>query len=441
MLAFLFALLWQGSQPAIPHHFDQSSWQTLFDGKTTDGWVDKGGRYDGAARWTVEDGALVGREGDNHQGGLLYTARPYTNFVFACDAWLSWPFDSGIFVRMVPNKDGKGAKGAQITLDYHPTGEVGAVYADGFLLHNDTAKAKWHRDQWNHLEVRCVGKDFHLEAWLNGEQITDYQLPAGSTGYAAAGLIGVQVHGNRSDPPGCKAMFRNIKLLELPEFDPAQFTLADNGTLTLTPAAQAQGWRPLFNGRDLDGWQAHGDPKGYAVRDGMLCFPSQVGGTGEIVTRDDFTDFELRLDFKIGAMANSGVFLRGDRKGGDPAWSGCEVQILDDFHWEAGTKSKLKEWQFTGSLYGSVAPAQQALKPIGGWNTYAIRYQGSRLRTVLNGVVLYDVDTLTVPVAYPEQKAFKDRAKTGFIGLQRHSAPGLQGAEYAWFRNVFVRPL
>ncbi len=134
------------------------------------------------------------------------------------------------------------------------------------------------------------------------------------------------------------------------------------------------------------------------------------------------------------------MFLRGDRAGGDPAWTGCEVQILDDFHWEERTKSQLKPWQFTGSLYGSVPPAKHALKPLGEWNTYAIEYRGPRIQTLLNGVELYDVDTHTVSV--PEgHLPFEKRATTGFIGLQRHASDGIQGDAYAWFRNIWVRPL
>ena len=97
------------------------------------------------------------------------------------------------------------------------------------------------------------------------------------------------------------------------------------------------------------------------------------------MTDEDFRDFHLRLDFKIARMANSGLFLRAAREGGNPAFSGCEIQILDDFNWERATDSKLKPWQFTGSLYGSVPPAVKALNPIGSWNSLEIRYVGSRL--------------------------------------------------------------
>ena len=153
----------------------------------------------------------------------------------------------------------------------------------------------------------------------------------------------------------------------------------------------------------------------------------------------DYRDFQLRLDFKTTRRANSGLFLRGARDGSNPAYSGCEIQILDDFHWEEDTNSKLQPYQFTGGLYGAVAPGpKDALRPLGEWNTYQVTYQGSRIVTVLNGKVLYDVDTFELK----QGKPFAERAQTGFIGLQRHGPAGaLDGDVYAWFRNLYIREL
>jgi hypothetical protein len=116
------------------------------------------------------------------------------------------------------------------------------------------------------------------------------------------------------------------------------------------------------------------------------------------------------------------------------------VQILDDHNWEEDQKYQLKPWQFTGSLYGSVAPRSKALRPHGEWNRMAIRMQGSRARTVLNNAVLWEVDTAEVPV--PEgQKPFTQRAPSGFVGIQRHAPEGLQVESYMQIRNIFVRRL
>ncbi|MHC4078652.1 MAG: 3-keto-disaccharide hydrolase, partial [Planctomycetota bacterium] len=248
-----------------------AGWQPLFDGETLDGWVEAGGRYDGAARWTVEDGCITGREGPNRAGGLIYTANYYRNFVFKCDVWMSYPFDSGIFVRMVPRPgDGPGDKGAQVTLDHRPAGEIAGIYSDGWLLHNQGIQAKYKRNQWNHFEVRCRGSEMHIEVWMNGDKVTDYRLPKGRKGYAPAGRIGLQVHGDRADPEGSRVQFKGLYIRELPEYDAAVFECDDHGFLHPTAAATKAGWKPLFNGKDLSGWEPAGGKTGFAVRDGMI---------------------------------------------------------------------------------------------------------------------------------------------------------------------------
>jgi hypothetical protein len=416
----------------------EPDYQTIFDGKTLNGWVTSGGHYDGNAAWTIEDGALTGRQNKN-EGGLIYTAKPYTEFILKLECKLDYPFDSGIFLRMAPN-----GKGAQVTLDYRPDGEIGAIYADGFLKHNENGIKLWHKDEWNDIEVRCTGADMRIAVMMNGQPLVDYQLPPNSPGYAPTGLIGLQVHGDRTDPASNKCQFRNIRIQELSRTSSETFTKDDHDVLALTPWGTAQGWKCLFDGKTLDGWAAADGKDGYAVRDGLLTLLTK-GESDYICTKENFQDFALRLDFKMAEMTNSGLALRGDRgvnggRGGDPAWSACEVQILDDFNWERVTKTTLSKWQFCGSLYGSVAPAVKALKPIGSWNTYEIEYKGTHITTKLNGQELYSVDT--DKVAVPDGKLpFSKRSPKGYIGLQRHAPDGIQGDAYAWFRNVYVRPL
>lgn len=419
-------------------HFESADWHELFDGQSLDGWTTRGGRYDGDAAWTIEDGVLVGRE-DQNRGGLLYTETAYANFAFAVDVWIDWPFDSGIFVRMLPPE--RELKGAQVTIDYRPGGEVGAIYADGFLAHNETASEQLVKDGWNHFEVLCVGADMHLQAWMNGALIADHQVPAGSAGFARRGLIGLQVHGGGGDQTARSAVrFKNMRLLELPDFDPQLFSVNELGQLEPTAAGLQLGWKPLFSGADFSAWEEIGNQNrtpGWELAEGVLAFRSRGPG-GYVRTLADYEDFELQLDFKTGRMANSGLFLRGDRAASDPAYSGCEIQILDDFNWEAVTQSALQPNQFTGSLYGAVARGvTDALYPLGHWNTYRVRYVGSRLRATLNGAELFDVDTLELEAQPP----FAQRAPRGFIGLQRHAPAQVEGTHYAWFRNAFVRPL
>jgi hypothetical protein len=404
----------------------------LFDGHSLQGWTTTGGRYDGPARWTVEDGCLVGRTTEKGEGGLIYTARAYHSFDLELEVLMDHPFDSGVFLRMVDKAQGK--KGVQVTLDHRPGGEIGAVYADGFLAHNEDGARHYKQGAWNHVRVRSVGRDFWVQAWVNGVQVTDYRLPKGAGGdYAETGRIGLQVHGG--EPSKSAVRCKNIKLRELPVFDPDEFTFADD-------KMRATGdFVALFDGKDLAAWEAHGDDgEGFAVRDGVLALLC-AGGAHDLRTKQDYEDFELRLDFKLARLANSGVFLRAARGTDNPAFSGCEVQIIDDHEWEHGTGTTLKAWQKTGGLYGAVAPGVAgALYPTGCWNTLEIRCQGPRVCTRLNGVTLYDVDTFML---HPEQgEPFPARARRGFIGLQRHAPGGeVSGDAFAWFRNVFVRTL
>jgi hypothetical protein len=138
-------------------HAGDEAFTPLFDGKTLNGWVQSGGHYDGRADWSVEDGCITGRQSKNREGGLIYTAKPYTEFVLRLECKLDHPFDSGIFLRMAPN-----GKGAQVTLDDRAGGEIGAIYSDGFLKHNENGIKLWKKNEWNDIEVRCTGKDMRI---------------------------------------------------------------------------------------------------------------------------------------------------------------------------------------------------------------------------------------------------------------------------------------
>ncbi len=425
----LLAALVLGAPPTLAQELEvEPGFVSLFDGETLTGWTTTGGRYDGHASWEVIDGAIVGRQGPRRTGGLLYTEQSYASFELRLETKLDHPFDSGVFVRMQPPET--GLKGAQVTLDYRPDGQIGAVYSDGYLQQNHDGERHFVADAWNELVVRCTGFDLRIEAWLNGKRLADYSLPSGTPGFASTGLIGLQVHGARDDDGA--ARFRNVRIKELPMFADAFVEDLDGSV-----RSAAEGWQALFDGQSLDGWEVAGPAQRYVWEDDVLAFRA-VGGGGQLMTVEDYTDFRLRLDFQLSTMANSGVFLRAARDGSNPAYSGCEVQLLDDHHWEKVTGSTLKPWQFTGSLYGAVPPGdRRALRPVGEWNRFELLYQGSRLAVALNGRVLYDVDTHALEVDPP----FAERAAAGFIGLQHHGSRGIDAETMARFRNLYVEPL
>jgi hypothetical protein len=389
--------------------------------------------------WTVEEGCIVGRQGPNGEGGLLYTEQAYSCFELRLDVMLDHPFDSGVFLRMVPPSENK--KGAQLTLDWRDDGQIGALYSDGYVQENPEGGRLFQKDAWNELVVRCTGFDMRVEATLNGKPLVDCTYPAERfLEFAARGLIGLQVHGARGDTGA--ARFRNVRIRELPVFgEESAFSSWMRGGpgLVVNERGKALGWKPLFDGSTLAGWQAAGDASRYRASKHELRFLTGGDG-GHLYTTEDYRDFELRFDFNLARMANSGLFLRATRDGANPAFSGCEVQILDDFNWESVTKTTLKPWQFTGSLYGAVPAGKHGvLRPPGEWNSYEVLYKGARLAVALNGHILYDVDTFTLK---PEQgEPFAKRAATGFIGLQHHGSEHLTGEVMAAFRDLLVRRL
>ena len=440
---FLAPIVLGAATPAVQ---DPNGWVSLFDGKTLDGWSEKGGPYDGDADWTVEDGVIVGREAEGAKGGLLYTDELYSDFEFACDVKVNAPFDSGIFVRMLPKR-----RGAQFTIDDRPNGEIMGIYSNGWLFHESGGDAAWRSGEWCHVRVRCVGDPMHLVGWIDGKLVVDYQVPAGmDEKFTSEGRIGIQVHGGMNDPEDAAVRFKNLRVRRLPPGSADRFEENSEGQLSLTAVGEASGWQPLFNGVNLDGWVPSGanaplepeqfEAAGYRVKDGAIE-ALHAGSASFIRTeRTDYRNFQLRMDFQLSRIANSGVYLRSVDDGSNPSYNGCEVQILDDFNWESASNSKLKPYQFTGGLYGVVAPSKPALRPIGEWNTYLVTCVGTRMNCALNGTLLWDVDTAEIePKSGPP---FAERAASGFIGMQRHGAAGeAEGDVGVRFRNLFIREL
>lgn len=195
-------------------------------------------------------------------------------------------------------------------------------------------------------------------------------------------------------------------------------------SLPLLPShAVEEEFVPLFNGKDLTGWQTTGN---WVMEEGVdVTLKPRKGESGwtryndYLTTARTYRDFILDLEFKFEAKGNSGVFLRiGDLK--DHVNSGMEVQILDTHGKETPGHHDC------GGLIKTQGPSKNMVKPAGEWNRYTITMKDSHLTVVLNGEPILNLDL--------SQSAMKDRPAEGYISFQDEGKP-------VWYRNVRIQEL
>jgi hypothetical protein len=212
---------------------------------------------------------------------------------------------------------------------------------------------------------------------------------------------------------------------------------------TLTAAEKKAGWTLLFDGKTLDGWRAYkkADTAGtrWKVEEGTLTLPGKGeggGGSGDIISKDTFEQFELSWDWKVAPGGNSGLkyFILEDR---DSA-IGHEYQLIDDAR---HADAKIGAHRQTAAFYDVLpASADKPLKPAGEWNTSRVLVRGQTVEHWLNGkkVLEYQLNSPTVNAAVEKSK-FKGidrfgKRQNGHILLQDHG-------DQVWFRNVKIRRL
>ena len=200
-------------------------------------------------------------------------------------------------------------------------------------------------------------------------------------------------------------------------------------------AGVAKGGAPLFNGKDLTGWQVVGDKEEvWTVEDGLLV-THNGSGYGWLLTDKEYADVEVRLDFKMSAAANSGVGLRAPLTN-DVSHQGMEIQLLDDGWYlnPSNYNKRIAPVNLTGADPGaSPAPSKDVLKPIGEWNTVHVTAKGRRVVVELNGVKTLDANL----------DDYAEAAENKFPGLKRDKGRlGLQGsASRVAFRNIRFKDL
>jgi hypothetical protein len=187
-----------------------------------------------------------------------------------------------------------------------------------------------------------------------------------------------------------------------------------------------EGFTSLFNGKDLTGWKPTGKPEVWGAEKGVIYVDK--GGGGWLLTEKEFSDFELRVEYKMSKGANSGVALRTPVTG-DPAYVGMEIQLIDDEGWPG----KLADYQHTGSIYDVVPASKLNNKPIGEWNSIRIVCVGSKVTVEVNGQTVVDANLEDSKEKKGAKHPGLSRAK-GHVGFQSYNTR-------VEFRNVFIKPM
>jgi cytochrome c len=219
---------------------------------------------------------------------------------------------------------------------------------------------------------------------------------------------------------------------------------------TLTELQKADGWKLLFDGQSMQGWHNYGKTTigaAWSIDDGAIHLQTKPKGDGEwqqrdggdIVSEEEYQDFELVLEWRIGPCGNSGIIYNvvEDPARYDYVWqTGPEMQVLDN---SCHPDARIPMHR-AGDLYDMISCKYETVKPAGQWNHVYLLSKGGKVEHWLNyrKVVEYDMRSPDWPKMIAGSK-FREmpgfgKARKGKIALQDHGDP-------VWFKNIRIRRL
>ena len=363
--------------------------------------------------WKVINGELQFQS----KGNNLATAKKYGDFEMLVD----WKIiddkkgegDAGIYLRGTP----------QVQIWDLSRTKVGAQVGSGGLYNNQNNESKPLKvadnklDEWN--TFRIIMKGDRVTVYLNGQLVTDNIILENywdrSLPIFAEEQIELQAHGS-------PVAYRDIYIKEIARPKPFE----------LSAEEKKEGYKILFDGTNMHSWT--GNTTDYIIEDGNIAIRPKPGkgSGGNLFTKEEFSDFIYRFEFQLTPGANNGLGIRAPLEG-DAAYVGMELQILDN---EAPIYKDLKEYQYHGSIYGTIAAKRGFLKPMGEWNYQEVIVKGSKIKVILNGTVILDGDIEPfkkngTPDHQQHPGLLRDSGHIGFLG---HGSP-LQ------FRNIRIKDL
>jgi len=429
LVLVLAGIIGAGASPATPG----DTFTSLFNGKDLQGWVNVQTAPD---TWTVREGMIVC---SGRPTGILRTERMYENFVLELEyRHMHAGGNAGLFIwsdaitaRGVPfsrSIEVQVMDGVE-TENYTSHGDIFSIHGSR-MAPDRPHPAGWERcmpserrakpaPEWNHYRVTAQNGSIKLE--VNGKEVSGGHSITPRMGYICLESEGSEVH------------FRNLRISERPS----------TGARGKEVALIDEGFRSIFNGRDLAGWKnGAAAAEHWQVRDWVLHYD----GKGEhLWSEQAYGDFELIADWRwaeSGSDVERPLILPDGTEARDDEGRVRTEKVRDagdsGIYLRGSEKSQVNIWCWpvgSGEVYGyrtdaamspevrrAVTPSQRADAPIGQWNRFRIRMEGSRLTVTLNGQIV--IDRAELPGV----------AASGPIALQHHGNP-------IEFANIYVREL
>ena len=382
----------------------------LFDGKTLDAFVKKGG----SAEYRVENGEIVGTTVPNTPNTFLCTKKDYGDFELTFDVRVHPELNSGVQIRSHSVKGYKGGEvfGYQVEIDPTTRAYSGGIYDESRrgwlddLSDNEEGRKAFKNGEWNKYRVMAQGD--HIVVWVNGVKTADFHDDVDRFGF-----IGLQVHsvGDRSDK--MEVRWRNLRIWDagIPGKYPPQ-----GATVLLGNDGDLSKWKKSGSESEAIGWAWKGE------------YLEIVPRTGSIQTRKGYESCFLHVEFAVDennlegqANGNSGVYLQGS----------YEVQILNS----AGQKPADN---IAGGIYRVKAPDINMAYPAYEWQTYDIQFTAPKWQDGKK------VSNAKITAWHNGVMIHRDVEVPGMTGSGQPETPGPKGiflqdhGNLIRFRNVWI---